>query len=35
MRNHPILITELDAAKLRGLLAAFATVQRGRDISRN
>lgn len=28
MRDHPILITELDAAKLRGLLAAFATVQR-------
>ena|SRR3569833_3840382 len=28
MRDHPILITELDAAKLRGLLAAFATVHR-------
>lgn len=28
MRDHPILITELDAAKLRGLLAAFATARR-------
>jgi len=28
MRDHPILITELDAAKLRGLLAAFAAVHR-------
>jgi regulator of nucleoside diphosphate kinase len=31
MRNHPIFITELDAAKLRGLLAAFATVQRDQE----
>lgn len=28
MRDHPIFITELDAAKLRGLLAAFATDRR-------
>jgi regulator of nucleoside diphosphate kinase len=28
MRDIPILITEPDAAKLRGLLAAFATAQR-------
>jgi regulator of nucleoside diphosphate kinase len=28
MRNRPIFITEIDAAKLRGLLAAFATAQR-------
>jgi regulator of nucleoside diphosphate kinase len=28
MRDRPIFITELDAAKLRGLLAAFATAQR-------
>jgi regulator of nucleoside diphosphate kinase len=28
MRDQPIFITELDAAKLRGLLAAFATDQR-------
>jgi regulator of nucleoside diphosphate kinase len=31
MRNHPIFITELDAAKLRGLLAAFATAQRDQE----
>jgi hypothetical protein len=28
MRDHPIFMTELDAAKLRGLLAAFATDRR-------
>jgi regulator of nucleoside diphosphate kinase len=28
MRDHPIFITKIDAAKLRGLLAAFATAQR-------
>ena len=28
MRDHPIFVTEIDAAKLRGLLAAFATARR-------
>jgi regulator of nucleoside diphosphate kinase len=28
MRDRPIVITELDAARLRGLLAAFATARR-------
>jgi regulator of nucleoside diphosphate kinase len=28
MRDRPIFITELDAAKLRGLLAAFAAAER-------
>jgi regulator of nucleoside diphosphate kinase len=28
MRNRPIFITKLDAAKLRGLLAVFASAQR-------
>jgi regulator of nucleoside diphosphate kinase len=31
MRDHPIFINELDAAKLRGLLATFATAQRDHD----
>jgi regulator of nucleoside diphosphate kinase len=31
MRDYPIVITELDAAKLRGLLAAFSRVRRDRE----
>jgi regulator of nucleoside diphosphate kinase len=31
MRDRPIFVTRLDAAKLRGLLAAFATARRDQD----
>ncbi|HVY81748.1 MAG TPA: nucleoside diphosphate kinase regulator [Steroidobacteraceae bacterium] len=31
MRDHPIVVTELDAAKLRGLLGVFGRARRDQD----